>query len=230
MPGPLLEVIAGSAADARAARDGGADRIELVSRLDADGLTPDWGTVSEVLATGVPARVMIRPADVFTVSGPARESVVQQARSLGASAAASFVVGYVDGCGELDLPLLKEIAKIVARPVTLHRAFDRVRDAKVAYDGISGLPGFDTILTGGGADGLGSGGVGALASWAGWPAGGGPAFLAGGGLEPGHVPTLWAAGIRQFHVGTAARPSRLGPVEAPRVRVIRDLIDALAGS
>ncbi len=36
----LLEVIALTADDARAAEDGGADRIEVVADMAADGLTP----------------------------------------------------------------------------------------------------------------------------------------------------------------------------------------------
>ena len=37
---PILEVIAVDAADARAAEQGGADRIELVSAMSEGGLTP----------------------------------------------------------------------------------------------------------------------------------------------------------------------------------------------
>lgn len=41
----LLEVIALDAADAVAAEAGGADRLELVSDMAADGLTPDRKSV-----------------------------------------------------------------------------------------------------------------------------------------------------------------------------------------
>jgi copper homeostasis protein CutC len=38
-----LEVIACDVADARAAAEGGADRLELLSEPERGGLTPSWG-------------------------------------------------------------------------------------------------------------------------------------------------------------------------------------------
>lgn len=44
------------------AEEWGADRIELCSRLDLDGLTPDFGTIEQARSKlGIPIRVMIRP-------------------------------------------------------------------------------------------------------------------------------------------------------------------------
>lgn len=51
----LLEVIALTVADAGAARDGGADRIEVVADMAADGLTPT-PTSSRRSATPRPCR------------------------------------------------------------------------------------------------------------------------------------------------------------------------------
>ena len=54
---PLLEVIALTADDARAAEDGGADRLEVVADMAADGLTPDPDVVEAVRkATTLPLR------------------------------------------------------------------------------------------------------------------------------------------------------------------------------
>ncbi|MGH3239722.1 MAG: copper homeostasis protein CutC, partial [Spirillospora sp.] len=57
----LLEIIALTADDARAAQDGGADRLEVVADMAADGLTPDPELVAAVRrATTLPIRVMLR--------------------------------------------------------------------------------------------------------------------------------------------------------------------------
>lgn len=230
MSEPLLEVIVQSAADARAARDGGADRVELVSRLDADGLTPDVSTLRETLGTGVSTRVMLRPSDVVTVTGADRAALLAQAVELAATDVPAFVVGYVDAAGRLDEALLAELAGLLSRPFTLHRAFDRVADARGAYAVARRLDGCDTILTGGGGSGIGAGGIDSLVAQADWPSSGGPGWLAGGGLDGVHIAPLWAAGVRQFHIGTTARASRMAPVEAGRVRAVRDLIDSSARS
>ncbi len=229
MSRPLLEVIAQSAADARAAQDGGADRIELVSRLDADGLTPTGSTLREVLAVGIPTRVMLRPADAFTVSGADRSAVLDAAASLAAAGAEAFVFGYLDAAGGLDLELLAEFDRL-GTPWTLHRAFDRVGDPAAAYAQAGGLAHCDTILTGGGVAGIAAGGAAVLASRGGWPAVGGPAWLAGGGLLAELIPELWAAGITGFHAGATVRDSPVGPVVAERVRALRIAVDAAAGA
>ena len=58
---PLLEVIALDAADARAAEEGGADRLEVAADLVADGLTPDPVVVRQIRrATSLPVRVLLR--------------------------------------------------------------------------------------------------------------------------------------------------------------------------
>lgn len=62
----LLEVIALDARDAHAAQEGGADRLELVSDMAADGLTTAVATARRVLAaTDLPVRAMLRDAAGF---------------------------------------------------------------------------------------------------------------------------------------------------------------------
>ena len=57
----MLEVIACSVTDAIAAAQGGAHRIELISRFDIGGLTPSLGLVRDVIrAVKIPVRVMLR--------------------------------------------------------------------------------------------------------------------------------------------------------------------------
>ena len=62
----VLEVIALDVEDAVAAQAGGADRLELVTDMAADGLTPSAATVAGIrAAVDIPARVMLRLADGF---------------------------------------------------------------------------------------------------------------------------------------------------------------------
>ncbi len=58
----LLEVIATTVADARAAERRGADRIELISAMGEGGLTPSLGLIETVTeAVAIPVNVVVRP-------------------------------------------------------------------------------------------------------------------------------------------------------------------------
>src|SRR3954471_6181385 len=72
MPQSILEVIALDATDARAARAGGADRVELVADMRRQGLTPSIATFAAVrAAVDLPVRVMLRAEDGYALSDPA---------------------------------------------------------------------------------------------------------------------------------------------------------------
>jgi copper homeostasis protein len=81
VPESILEVIALNAVDARAARAGGADRIELVTDMRRQGLTPDLATfVSVREAVDIPVRVMLRSQDGYALSNA--EALVEAATAL----------------------------------------------------------------------------------------------------------------------------------------------------
>ena len=62
----VLEVIALGAEDAVAAQAGGADRLELVTDMAADGLTPPVETFARIrAAVDISLRVMLRLTDGF---------------------------------------------------------------------------------------------------------------------------------------------------------------------
>jgi copper homeostasis protein len=194
----LLEVIALDAADAVAAEQGGADRLEVVTGMDQDGLTPSPETVAAIRAvTGLPLRVMLRTG-----------------------------AGFLDDDGDLDLAAMRTVSTAVDLPWTCHRAIDHARDRDLAWRQLGELPGLDTVLTAGSPDGVSDG----LSTLVRHAADGESAarILAGGGLLPDHVPSLAAAGITQFHVGSLARQDRSwsAPVDADRVRAWRDRIDS----
>ncbi|MCW5971125.1 MAG: hypothetical protein KIT57_21680 [Blastocatellales bacterium] len=65
----ILEVIACSVRDAVAAAEGGAGRLEIISRLDLGGLTPDPDLVEAILkVVQLPVRVMLRESPGYTIA------------------------------------------------------------------------------------------------------------------------------------------------------------------
>ncbi|MEU1024126.1 copper homeostasis protein CutC, partial [Streptomyces sp. NPDC005904] len=82
----VLEVIALDAEDAVAARAGGADRLELVTDMAADGLTPTRETFAAIRSrVDIPLRVMLRLADGFAAGDV--DALVRRARELRAEGA-----------------------------------------------------------------------------------------------------------------------------------------------
>ncbi|WP_319922830.1 copper homeostasis protein CutC, partial [Streptomyces griseiscabiei] len=90
----LLEVIALDAGDAVAAQAGGADRLELVADMAADGLTPSVATFVEVqAAVDIPVRVMLRLADGFAAGDV--DALVRVACDMRSAGAEEFVLGFL---------------------------------------------------------------------------------------------------------------------------------------
>jgi copper homeostasis protein len=210
VPGPLLEVIALDAVDARNARDGGADRIELVSDMGRSGLTPDVSTFEAVrAAVDLPIRAMVRQRSGFAAGDLDR--LRDDATRLRAAGADEFVLGFLDERGTIDLPAVHAVLDVLGGSRwTFHRAIDHATDRAAAWRAIDGLPGLDFVLTSGAPAGVGDG-MGTLIDDA---AGGHPArVLAGGTLREEHVRPLLAGGVDAFHSGSAVRPG--GRWDAP---------------
>lgn len=204
----LLEVIALDAEDAMAAQAGGADRLELVTDMAADGLTPPRETFAAIrAAVDIPLRVMIRRTDGFA-AGP-RDLLVDQARALRAEGAREFVLGFLNPDGSPDLAAVEAVvSELDGCPWTFHRAIDRAADRDHLRKALADLPGLDTYLTAGSATGVDAGLPTLLAEAArGGEPGYGARILVGGGLTLAHLPVLREAGVDAFHIGGAARPS-----------------------
>jgi copper homeostasis protein len=229
----LLEVIALDARDARAAVDGGADRIELVSGMEFAGFCPALETVEQVrAAVDVPVRVMLRLREDFTIGGPEGAAAIGAiARRLREAGAAEFVLGWLDEKNAVDAEALERVRDSWAGlPFTFHKAIDHVADRDAAFAAIRALPGVDTVLTSGGPFPAGRG-VEVLAAEAAREAAlsvGGLEILVGGGLKLVDVPVLQAAGLRNFHVGSAVRGGSDwdGHVDAELVARWRDVVGA----
>ncbi|PZG37130.1 copper homeostasis protein CutC [Spongiactinospora gelatinilytica] len=224
MTGALLEVIALDVRDAVAAEQGGADRLEVVADMAADGLTPAAETVADIAKEcSLPQMVMLRPGPGFTVTDEQLERLRASARALADAGAAGFVFGFLDEEGAVDLAATEAMIHAVAPlPWTFHRAVDHAADVQAAWRAVRLLPNLATVLTAGSPEGV-AGGLGVLRARAG--AGDAGLILAGGGLAPEHVPPLLDYGVRAFHVGSAVRPSWHDPVDTTLVRHWRALAD-----
>lgn len=223
----VLEVIALGVEDAVAAQEGGADRLELVTDMAADGLTPSPGTVAGIRdAVDLSLRVMLRLADGFAAGDVDR--LVEVAGELRAAGAEEFVLGFLDARDRVDLGAVERVAGALdGCRWTFHRAIDRAADRDALRKQLDGLPGLDTYLTAGSPAGVDDG-LPVLCAEAGRR--GEPGYaqqvLVGGGLRLDHVPTLLAAGLDAFHIGGAARPQGWdGPVSADAVARWRRAVD-----
>ncbi|MET8246058.1 copper homeostasis protein CutC [Streptomyces sp. NPDC005202] len=227
----VLEVIALDTEDAVAAQAGGADRLELVTDMAADGLTPSTETFAGIrAAVDIPLRVMLRLADGFAADDVDR--LVRVAGELRAAGAEEFVLGFLDAEGGVDLAAVERVVTALnGCRWTFHRAIDRAADRDALRKQLDGVPGLDTYLTAGAAGGVDDGlpTLVAEAARSGEP-GYEQRIMVGGGLRLDHVPRLRAAGIDAFHIGGAARPAGWdGPVSAEAVAEWRAVLDAQAG-
>lgn len=220
----VLEVIALDAEDAIAARAGGADRLELVTDMAADGLTPPVPTLTAIrAAVDIPLRVMLRLTDGFAAGDVDR--LVRVAGELRSAGAEEFVLGFLAADGGADLDAVERVVTALnGCPWTFHRALDHAADRDAVRKQLDGLPGLDTYLTAGSPAGVDEG-LPTLLAEAGRA--GDPQLMVGGGLRLDHVPTLKKAGVSAFHIGGAARPGGWGkPVSAEAVREWRRVLDA----
>ncbi len=148
----IFELCAESIQACLAAREGGADRIELCTALSEGGLTPSHGLTREaVLRSGLPVHVLLRPRsgdflytdDEFTLM---REDLLH-ARALGAS---GFVLGILRTDGTVDIERTRELVDLAAPlEITFHRAFDYTASLELALEDVIAT-GCRRVLTSGG--------------------------------------------------------------------------------
>jgi copper homeostasis protein len=135
-----------------AAREGGANRIELCSALSEGGLTPSHAFIqAAVKQSGLPVYVLLRPrAGDFVYSDEEfammREDLLH-ARALGAS---GFVLGVLRADGTVDVERTRELVELSAPlEVTFHRAFDLTPSLDEALEDVIAT-GCRRVLTSGG--------------------------------------------------------------------------------
>lgn len=156
----VFEVCAEDLVSCVAAREGGADRIELCCALIEGGLTPSHALINAAVAQsgGLPVYTILRPRGGDFVYSDHEFALMQEdlehARSLGVS---GFVAGVLRPDGTVDrhrMRLLVEQATPLE--VTFHRAFDAATNLEYALEDVIAT-GCRRLLTSGGADNVVSG-------------------------------------------------------------------------
>ena len=220
-----LEVIVQSVADARAAEEGGADRLEVVRSIGLGGLTPAIDLVHEIAAAvRLPLRVMVRENDGFTVRDGELQQLQDAARAFEAANVDGIVIGFADG----GRPLMGDLTAVLAAAprvsVTFHRAFDTLVDPERTIAELSEHSQVDRILT--------SGGSGAAHERAarlhGYGARSRLTIVAGGGVDrAAAIAFAQSACVREIHVGRLARSGDApdAPVSATCVAAVRAILD-----
>jgi copper homeostasis protein len=144
-----IEICCASAADALAAKEGGADRIELNSAIELGGLTPSLAQIEMTKKlVELPVLVMIRPRSYGFCYSKTEFKIMQRDASLALAAGADGIVfGILTSDGQIDLSRNKIMADIAGdKEAVFHRAFDVVADPWQAVDQLASLN-IDRILT-----------------------------------------------------------------------------------
>jgi copper homeostasis protein len=205
---PLIEVCVDRLEALREAQHGDADRIELCSRLDLDGLSPVPELLDAALADArIPVVAMVRPRPgPFQVSPEDLELMQSELRALRGRGLAGVVLGAITDDGRVDRPAMRRLMAAAGDlPVVFHRAFDRCADLPRALEELIDL-GVRRVLTSGGAPSAweGRAALRALVE----RAAGRIEILAGGGVRDHVLADLLAAtGVEQVHASVLLRPT-----------------------
>lgn len=223
----LLEVVALQPADAERAEAGGADRVQVVGTLEDGGLSPTPQLVSDIRrVTSIEVRVLVRLRSGYSTDGGEAIRLRGLMASYVDAGADGMVLGFLNGNGDVDAPLIEELIADGSWPWTFHRAIDACLEPDRAWRALAELSRLDQVLTAGSPRGTehGLNDLVARAKADPWAA---SLIMAGGGLKPDHVPWLARAGVRSFQISSAARPggSFKAYADAGLVRTWRTLID-----
>lgn len=227
----ILEVIACSVEDAMEAERGGASRLEIIRDFERGGLTPPLELVQDIVAAvSVPVRVMLRESDGYTVASEDEiERLCQSAHDFSALRIDGIVLGFLRD-GEIDVGLTQRVLACAPNlKATFHHAFEEAIDPFSSIKKLKRLVQVDRILVSGGSGDWSQ----KIARLARYERAARPQIniLAGGRLNKEAIRAVReATGIREFHVGRAARISGRadGGVRAPLVRELIQTVEACA--
>jgi copper homeostasis protein len=149
----VLEIACASVADAVGAARGDADRIELCSALELEGLTPSVGMLAAVRRrVPLPIVAMVRPRAGDAVYTSAEWGVMEaDAAILLEWHADGIVFGALDAKGRVDERRCRGMVRLAAgAQVVFHRAFDVATDPFAALEVLIAC-GVTRVLTSGGA-------------------------------------------------------------------------------
>ena len=135
------------------AQEKGANRVEVCSRLDLDGLTPNDNFVKNCInRLSIPIKVMVRPrAGNFVYSENELLNIQQKIMYYKSIGVGEVVFGILNKDNEIDVEEVNKLAKI-AYPmnVTFHKAIDKTKDLCSSLKKIISISEVGSVLTSGG--------------------------------------------------------------------------------
>jgi copper homeostasis protein len=225
----LLEVIATTVADARAAERGGADRLELITAMGEGGLTPSIGMIESVVdAVRIPVNVIVRPhSRSFVYDADDYAVMLRDVRAIAQTRANAVVIGMLTSEGDVDTDGLKRVIEAAdGLQITFHRAFDEARDLHAAFDTLLKFDAVTNVLTSGGKPSVLEA-EDTIRKLVEQSKGTRCTVLAGAGLTVDAVQAFVAStGVSAVHFGSGLRVEgkALAPVDEERVRRVRGLL------
>ena len=137
------------------AEKNGADRIELCSRLDLDGLTPHRKMIQDVInSVKIPVKVMIRPrGGNFVYHGKELDVMKEDILYCKRVNVSGIVFGVLKDDKTVDLIATRLLTDTAAGlEITFHKAIDEVSSIFTELDRLRSIQAVTNILTSGGAD------------------------------------------------------------------------------
>jgi copper homeostasis protein len=153
MPTFRVEACVTSLSEALHAQSKGAHRLELCSRLDTEGMTPDLLLVKSILQSiHIPVRIMIRETETgFAASNDVLSKMKHSISQLKAFQPDGFVLGVVVH-GKIDHDSMLELLHACdPYSITFHKAIDLTDDPESEIHWLNQFAQVDTVLTSGGA-------------------------------------------------------------------------------
>ena len=151
----IFEACVESLDDAIAAEKRGANRIELCSALDQDGLTPSPELTLKCLQhLTIPVMAMVRPRGGNFVYAEDEILLMEaEIEYFKGSGVAGVVFGLLTNDGAIDVENTRRLAKLASPlEVTFHKAIDYSDDILKSFQELNNIEGITRVLTSGGMD------------------------------------------------------------------------------
>lgn len=151
----IFEACVETLKDALAAEKRGANRIELCSALDQDGLTPSTElTMHCVHNLSIPIMAMVRPrGGNFVYSEAEIQQMESEIEFFKQAGVAGVVFGLLTKKGTIDIENTRRLARLAfPLEVTFHKAIDCTANILKSFQELNSIDGITRVLTSGGKD------------------------------------------------------------------------------
>jgi len=151
----IFEACVETLEDALAAERRGANRIELCSSLDQDGLTPSPELTMQCIQNlSIPVMAMVRPrGGNFVYTEKEILQMESEIEFFKQSGVAGVVFGLLNEDGAIDVENTRRLAKLAfPLEITFHKAIDYSNDVLNSFRELNAITGITRVLTSGGMD------------------------------------------------------------------------------